>query len=120
MMRVVIPVREASSFRDFERVDDAAILENLHEFQRIFQDSTTSVDHNWILSKIVLKRIRRCVPLRKKRQKHTNTWITRYIIHLKRKISRTRLKRKTVPNSLTTYIRSLGSEFRPRVKGLED
>lgn len=64
--------------------------------------------------------IQRYVPLRKKKQSHTNPWITRDIIHLKRNISRSRLKQKTGADTLTSYICSLGSELQQMIKDAKD
>lgn len=62
------------------------------------------------------------IPLRKKTQKHINSyvWITRSITNLKRDILKFLLKRKTDAESLTTYVRSFGSELRQMLKYATD
>lgn len=80
----------ATYFRDYARADDAAIFAHLESSFTDF-DKINNVDELWTCFKdIVCECEDRYVPLKRKRVDREYPWVTREIIHLKRKIKRRR------------------------------
>lgn len=89
------------SFPDFHNADDTSIIDHLsHElssFTEISCQASTDIEILWHTFKdIVSHCIQKFVPLKAKKIKKHNPWITRDVIHAKRKVKRLRksLKKK--------------------------
>lgn len=78
---------------DFEHADDASILDYLElALDRMPQEDDMNL--LWAYFKSVVEHcLSRFVPLKRKRIQRANPWITRNIIHLKRRLKRARQKK---------------------------
>lgn len=85
---------------DWDNADDVSVLDYMETsypaFELLSNDSMVSVDSLWIRFKTNVEDcLSKYIPTKRKIVKKTNPWITREIIHLKRKLSRLRkLKNK--------------------------
>lgn len=91
----ITPRSSATTVRNFPKGDDASIVTYLaHEFENFSNlaiHPTTDVNHLWSCFKtIVVFCVTHFVPLKTKRQKKHNPWITREVLHAKRKVKRLR------------------------------
>lgn len=90
--RPYIPVR----IKDYERADDNSILDYLESAFDGFEINynTKTVEELWRHFKIIVQHcVDSYIPTRVKKTKHRSPWITRDIIHMKRKIKRLRKKK---------------------------
>lgn len=86
----------------FNKADDDAIMTYLvheyHDFSELILDGSASIDQIWLLFKAhAMHCLRHYVPQIQKNTNKLNPWITRDVIHLKRKIKRLRKSNKTCP-----------------------
>lgn len=97
---------------DFTRADDTSILDYLElSLDRI--DKNNDVDYLWgYFSKAVAYCLARFVPKKTIKRNKSNPWITRDIIHLKRKLKRKRKQK----NKNALEIANLSREVRSKVK----
>lgn len=106
----------------FNRADDAAIITYLnHEFLAFYDlcmDKNLSMDHIWLQFKArVIHCIENFVPTQRKITRKHNAWITRDIIHIKRKISRLRKARRSSSRaSYTAQIATLSKTLKSKVR----
>lgn len=82
-------------YRDFNNADDVDILDILQESYSLFYNRhdpvTSTTNELWLRFRSIVQHcIQKFVPLRIRRVKKFNPWITRDILHLKRKIRRVR------------------------------
>lgn len=116
------PLTSSPQFvRDFLRSDDAGILDALSfffdDFIQLHSSTSSTVDDLWLYFKsLLLKCISDFVPLRKKMPRRNNPWITRDILHTKRKISRTRKRLNMAPNCDRTPLALLSTQLKEKVK----
>lgn len=114
--------RPVSSYRDFGMADDTAILDELDyhygPFEELSRDESVSVNDLWLKFKtLVHKCINMYVPLKRKRKRMHNPWVTREAIHLKRKIGRRRLRcRRTPSSALSDDISALSMKLKSVLK----
>lgn len=97
--------------KDYGRADDTSILDVLENRFDEFQVAShhESVEELWQRLKGIIKHcIDKFVPTRTKKSNQKNPWITRDIIHLKRKLARLR-KRKNNPIELSLTKKRLKS-----------
>lgn len=88
----------------FNKADDAAIMTYLaHEylyFHNLCTEGSADIDEIWLqLKNHVLRCVRQFVPLIKKTTRKYNPWITREVLHLKRRIKCLRKSNKSSPVS---------------------
>lgn len=107
--------------RAFNRANDAAVMTYLiHEFNDFYDlyvQSIITVDALWVQFKEhVMHCITNFIPLKKKATCKHNPWITREIIHMKRKINRLRQRNRQRPNlELKVNIISLTKQLKNKV-----
>lgn len=99
-------------FRDFLASDDVSILDCLHLGLSDFSPGD-NVSTLWSKFKtLVLSCIDRFVPLRQRTTKRNNPWITREIIHLKRRIARRRKSKLNYGSDFSTLKQELTAKLR--------
>lgn len=111
-----------TTFPDFMNADDTSILDHLiyeyDGFEKLAAENSADIDRLWHKFKdIILFCINNYVPTKCKRPKKGNPWITRDIIHAKRKVKRLRKARKanskqSSVNQLATAITTLKSKIK--------
>lgn len=84
---------EAKSYRDFNRANDIDIIDFLEvaldRFLAFYNVNPDSVDKLWLFFKqVILTCVDKFIPERPTKRKRHNPWVTRDILHLKRKINR--------------------------------
>lgn len=119
---IPIPSNSFSAYLDFNHADDTSILDHLfHElasFELLANDSNTNVEILWASFKSVVTHcVLNYVPSKTKKTRKHNPWITREIIHCKRKVKRLRktLKAKPTPqirNKLSQAITKMKSQIK--------
>lgn len=83
--------------RDYNRAADESVIDYLEEeLDNFSMESCGSVNELWLkLKEAVMHCERSFIPMKSKRIRNMSPWITRPIIHLKRKLKRMRNKRNT-------------------------
>lgn len=103
---------------DFNRAQDESVLDFLEAKLDGFMDAVhlenADADCLWLkFTHIVNECIDKFVPTRVKKVRTANPWVTRELIHLKRKIKRLRLNKRL---NLTENLRSLVFEFKTKMR----
>lgn len=107
---------------DFSKADDASVLTYLaHEFYEFVElncDPATTVNDLWLRFKhIVLHCMNEFIPLRRTRPQRHNPWITREILHAKRKVKRLRKAvKKQCCSANTSKLKTAISHFKAKTK----
>lgn len=107
---------------NFNRADDASVTTYLaHEFQSFSQmasDPLINVNDLWLRFKsIIVNSIENFIPLKTLKTRKHNPWITRDVIHAKRKVKRLRRTLKTKGGSplVNSRLKSATKEFKTQV-----
>lgn len=104
-------------------VSTIEFLENCYSaFLNDYQNDTVRADDLWLSFKnIVQNCLTSFVPVRKKRVHKKNPWITRDIIHMKRRVTRLRkAKNKSDESHLTELIRKLSHSLKANIRAAKD
>lgn len=112
-------IRNHVTVLDYQNADENAILDFLQEsylaFQIMGEDDNVDMNMHWDVFKNAVKEsISRYMTTRSKTIRRKNPWITRDIIHIKRKLSRTGKKPQTIGTRAT--IASLSSHLKVMIK----
>lgn len=111
------------SFHDFARADDVSILEMLESSYDDFFRSVHTCDVNalWVkFRNMVHACIQLFVPLRTKKTNVSNPWITRDIIHLKRKVKRLKKAKKKLHHNTNIHNQILSVSKELKIKMREE
>lgn len=117
---------EVSVIADFQRADDNSILTHLDyefaNFSQLASDASCDIDALWIKFKsIIFFCIDKYVPQKTRKQQRSNPWITREVIHSKRRVNRLR---KTAKNnqsqSITLKLQNAKTDLRDKTKAAKD
>lgn len=113
---------EVTTYKDFSHADDVAILDMLDSSYDAFHQSSldrkVNVNQLWQKFKgLATHCIAQHVPEKVNRNRTTNPWITRDVIHQKRKVSRCRLQvRKSQADVVRDKLRCLSKDLKSMIK----
>lgn len=116
------PTNIKITYPDFKYADDTSILNYLiikfPSFEELSNDSSTTIEILWSqLKEIMHHCINTFVPLRVKKIKKHNPWITREVIHAKRKVKRIRKRMKRKPGAVTVNnLTAAVSDLKTKIK----
>lgn len=110
------------TYPDFNNADDTSVIDHLSfelaSFEHLGNDINTDIETLWKKFKAIVSHcIDNYVPTKKKQTKKQNPWITRDIIHAKRKVKRLRKQLKTkrdpeLRNNLSLALTSMKTKIR--------
>lgn len=122
LKNVQTPVKTSITYPDFSSADDSSILNHLiielDAFRDLSDTTSTDIDALWRKFKtIVFQCIKNHVPTKTKKTKQHNPWITRDIIHSKRKVKRLRKRLNLNPGQVArNNLRKAIDEMKAKIK----